>query len=171
MITKYLNNPDYNFEKINRASLACGPLVKWAIAQFNYADMLKKIEPLRNELASLESEAQVNKEKAAETDRVVAALERSIAAYKEEYANLVSQAQAIKSDLAAVQSKVDRSIALLKSLASERERWEHSSETFKSQMQTIAGDCVLSTAFLAYAGYFDQQYRQSLFNSWCGHLT
>jgi dynein heavy chain 1 len=28
----------------------------------------------------------------------------------------------------------------------------------------------LSSAFLAYAGYFDQQYRQSLFNSWCTHL-
>ena len=33
MKTKYLNNPDYNFEKVNRASLACGPMVKWAIAQ------------------------------------------------------------------------------------------------------------------------------------------
>ena len=33
MLTKYLANPDYNFEKVNRASVACGPLVKWAIAQ------------------------------------------------------------------------------------------------------------------------------------------
>lgn len=33
MMTKYLNNPDYNFEKVNRASQACGPMVKWAIAQ------------------------------------------------------------------------------------------------------------------------------------------
>lgn len=33
MVNKYLSNPDYNFEKVNRASLACGPLVKWAIAQ------------------------------------------------------------------------------------------------------------------------------------------
>lgn len=33
MKTKYLSNPDYNFEKVNRASLACGPMVKWAIAQ------------------------------------------------------------------------------------------------------------------------------------------
>ena len=33
MLSKYLSNPDYNFEKVNRASLACGPLVKWAIAQ------------------------------------------------------------------------------------------------------------------------------------------
>ena len=33
MTEKYLSNPDYNFEKINRASSACGPMVKWCIAQ------------------------------------------------------------------------------------------------------------------------------------------
>ena len=32
MKSKYLSNPDYTFEKVNRASLACGPLIKWAIA-------------------------------------------------------------------------------------------------------------------------------------------
>lgn len=170
MINKYINNPDYNFEKVNRASLACGPLVKWAVAQVNYANMLNRIEPLRNELKSLESEAQVNKNKAAQTEKEIAHLEKSIAAYKEEYASLVSQAQAIKADLSHVQSKVDRSIALLKSLSSERKRWEQSSETFKNQMQTIAGDVLLSAAFLSYAGYFDQQYRQHLFNSWCNYL-
>lgn len=171
MKTKYLDNPEYNFEKVNRASLACGPLVKWATAQLNFADMLKRIEPLRNELKSLEDEAKVNQKKADEINRVISDLEKSIANYKEEYANLVSQAQAIKSDLASVQSKVDRSIALLKSLSSERERWEQSSETFKNQMLTIAGDVLISAAFLAYAGHFDQQYRENLFNSWCSHLA
>lgn len=171
MKSKYLDNPDYNFEKVNRASLACGPLVKWAIAQLNFADMLKRIEPLRNELKSLEAEAAVNKKRASDMEAVIAQLEKSIASYKEEYASLVSQAQAIKSDLASVQSKVDRSIALLHSLGSEKQRWEQSSETFKNQMLTIAGDVLISSAFLAYAGYFDQQYRQNLFNSWCSHLT
>jgi hypothetical protein len=33
MKAKYLSNPDFNYEKVNRASLACGPMVKWAIAQ------------------------------------------------------------------------------------------------------------------------------------------
>lgn len=33
MKNKYLDNPDYNFEKVNRASLACGPLVSLC-AQF-----------------------------------------------------------------------------------------------------------------------------------------
>jgi len=33
MRKKYLNNPDFTYEKVNRASVACGPMVKWAIAQ------------------------------------------------------------------------------------------------------------------------------------------
>ncbi|XP_047110792.1 dynein heavy chain, cytoplasmic isoform X1 [Schistocerca piceifrons] len=170
MKAKYLSNPDYNFEKVNRASMACGPMVKWAIAQINYADMLKRVEPLREELSSLEKQADENKKKGDEVTQLIAQLEQSIASYKEEYAQLISQAQAIKADLENVQAKVDRSIALLKSLAIERERWEATSETFRSQMSTIIGDVLLSSAFLAYAGYFDQHYRQNLFATWCQHL-
>ena len=41
-----------------------------------------------------------------EISHVIAELEKSIARYKEEYAALISQAQAIKADLAAVEAKV-----------------------------------------------------------------
>ena len=33
MIKDFLSDPTYNYETVNRASKACGPLVKWAIAQ------------------------------------------------------------------------------------------------------------------------------------------
>jgi dynein heavy chain 1 len=33
MKREYLDDPGYNYEAVNRASKACGPLVKWAIAQ------------------------------------------------------------------------------------------------------------------------------------------
>lgn len=36
MHSRYLDNPDYTFEKVNRASMACGPMVKWAIAQVQF---------------------------------------------------------------------------------------------------------------------------------------
>lgn len=62
-------------------------------------------------------------------------------------------------NLFCIVNQVDRSIALLKSLGIERGRWEASSETFKSQMATIIGDVLLSSAYLAYAGYFDQHVR------------
>lgn len=170
MKNKYLSNPDYNFEKVNRASLACGPMVKWAIAQINYADMLKRVEPLRDELKSLEVQADENKNKYEEVKNLISQLEQSISSYKDEYALLISQAHAIKIDLENIQAKVDRSRALLRSLAIESERWEATSETFKSQMSSIIGDVLLSSAFLSYAGYFDQHYRQNLFTTWCHHL-
>ncbi|XP_014672955.1 PREDICTED: dynein heavy chain, cytoplasmic-like, partial [Priapulus caudatus] len=105
MKQKYLDNPDFNFVNVNRASLACGPLVKWAIAQVNYAEMLNRVDPLRQELKNLERTANTNKLKGEEVNKLISQLEKSIAAYKEEYAMLISQAQAIKTDLANVQGK------------------------------------------------------------------
>merc|ERR1719495_984851 len=170
MYKKYMSNPDYNFEKVNRASLACGPLVKWAIAQLSYADMLKRVEPLRNELQALEDAAGTKQREADEMTALIDKLEKSINSYKEEYAQLISQAEAIKNDLKQVQDKVDRSMSLLKSLGIEKDRWQETSENFKSQMSTLVGDVFLSSAFLSYAGYFDQQSRQNLFSAWKHHL-
>ena len=57
-------------------------MVKWCIAQLEYAEMLNRVDPLRQELKSLE-EAAVNKKN--ETGRMtalIAQLEASIAKYK-----------------------------------------------------------------------------------------
>ncbi|CAF1453141.1 unnamed protein product, partial [Rotaria magnacalcarata] len=166
MKTKYINNPDYSYDKVNRASVACGPLVKWAIAQLTYADMLGKVEPLRNELKSLEKEAEQKVADMQKTNDLIATLETSIAQYKTEYADLISAAQAIKIDLSQVESKVERSIALIKNLSLEKMRWETTSENYQTQLATLIGDGFLISTFLAYTGYFDQMTRQILFQQW-----
>lgn len=170
MREKYLKNPDYTYEKINRASSACGPLVKWACAQLNYADMVRQIEPLRNELKKLEAEASVNQKKAMENEEILERLKNTIQSYEEEYGSLKYEAKMIEESLKSVESKVNRSMALLSSLSSERVRWDSASHEFKSQMENIAGDVLLSSAFLAYAGFFDQQSRTTLFDLWRAHL-
>ena len=68
--------------------------------------MLSRVEPLRNELQALETEADKNSKKNEEVQKLIQDLEKSIAGYKEEYAMLISQAQAIKADLANVEGKV-----------------------------------------------------------------
>jgi dynein heavy chain 1 len=68
--------------------------------------MLKRVEPLRDELHSLEVQAHENKNRGEEVTNLITQLEHSIASYKEEYAQLISQAQAIKTDLENVQAKV-----------------------------------------------------------------
>ena len=49
-------------------------------------------------------------------------------------------------------AQVERSKALLSSLGDERERWDAGSEAFKTQMSTITGDVLLTSAFMAYGG-------------------
>ncbi len=102
---------------------------------------------------------------------MIAELEAKIARYKEEYALLISETQAIKSEMERVQSKVDRSMKLLESLSSERGRWESGSRAFDAEMSTIVGDVLLSAAFLAYGGFFDQHYREVMWQEWSNHLS
>ncbi|KAJ3032718.1 hypothetical protein HDV00_007194 [Rhizophlyctis rosea] len=168
--TTYLSNPSFNFEMVNRASKACGPLVQWVIAQVSYADILERVGPLRDEVQNLEMSAEETKLKAITIQKMIQELEESIALYKEEYAALISETQALKGEMETVKSRVDRSLRLLDNLSSEKARWESASESFEVQMETIVGDVLLSAAFLAYGGYFDQQYRESLFQKWISHL-
>jgi len=86
MKNKFLSNPDYDFAKIDNASKACGPLVKWASAQIQYAEMLHRVEPLRDELSRLETDAKKNQDKVSELQSVITNLEKSISGYKQEYA-------------------------------------------------------------------------------------
>lgn len=171
MKKEFISRPTYNFETVNRASKACGPLVKWTIAQVRFSEILDKVEPLRNEVNSLEEQANATKEQAQLTIKMISELETSIEKYKDEYAALIRETQAIKTEMERVQSKVDRSMKLLESLSSEKSRWEVGSRTFDTEMGTIVGDVLLSAAFLAYAGFFDQHYREVMWQEWSSHLS
>ncbi|TXT09077.1 hypothetical protein VHUM_02551 [Vanrija humicola] len=171
MMRDYIHKPAFNYETVNRASRACGPLVQWVIAQVRYSEILDKVAPLREEVASLERQAEETKAQAEMVEETVAGLEESIACYKEEYALLISETQAIKSEMDRVQSKVDRSMTLLQSLSSEQSRWDAGSKTFETEMGTIVGDVLISAAFLAYSGFFDQHYRDMMRRTWMEHLS
>ena len=64
------------------------------IAQISYADMLKRVEPLRNELKALESEASTKQMEGDKVEKLIMQLEKSIEKYKEEYGILISQVSA-----------------------------------------------------------------------------
>ncbi|KAH6598857.1 hypothetical protein BASA50_003364 [Batrachochytrium salamandrivorans] len=164
--TTYLSDPNFTFENVNRASKACGPLVQWVIAQLSYADILEKVGPLREEVQQLEVSAEETKQKAVSINQMIGGLEKSISVYKGEYAGLISETQQLKQEMQLVKDRVDRSMRVLDNLSSERGRWEESRESFGQQMETLVGDVLLASAFLAYAGYYDQKDRMNLLQSW-----
>lgn len=170
MRNEFLNKEDFTYEKVNRASKACGPLVQWVEAQVNYSEILDRVGPLREEVGALEEEALQTKAEAQAIENTISSLEQSIATYKTEYAALISETQAIKTEMSRVQFKVDRSVRLLDSLSSERVRWEEGSKSFETQIGTLVGDVLVAAAFLAYSGLYDQQFRKNMMDDWLGQL-
>ncbi|KAJ6144523.1 hypothetical protein N7470_008418 [Penicillium chermesinum] len=170
MQNEFLSKEDFTYERVSRASKACGPLVQWVEAQVNYSAILDRVGPLREEVDQLEDQALQTKAEAQAIENTIQSLETSIATYKAEYAALISETQAIKAEMSRVQFKVDRSVRLLDSLASERERWEEGSKSFETQIGTLVGDVLIAAAFLAYAGLYDQQFRKAMIDDWVHQL-
>ncbi|KAI9745692.1 MAG: Dynein heavy chain, cytoplasmic [Claussenomyces sp. TS43310] len=170
MRNEFLSKDEFTYEKVNRASKACGPLVQWVEAQVNYSEILDRVGPLREEVGALEEEALQTKAEAQTIENTITTLEQSIATYKTEYASLISETQAIKTEMSRVQFKVDRSVRLLDSLSSERTRWEAGSKSFETQISTLVGDVLVAAAFLAYSGLYDQQFRKTMMEDWLNQL-
>jgi dynein heavy chain 1, cytosolic len=171
MRNDYLSNDDFTYERVNRASKACGPLVQWVQAQVDFSEILDRVGPLREEVALLEEQALQTKAEAKAIENTITKLEESISTYKSEYAALISETQSIKSEMSRVQFKVSRSVSLLDSLSQERMRWEGGSKSFETQITTLIGDVLVAAAFLAYAGFYDQNERKSMVGDWLNQLS
>ncbi|KAL2864679.1 dynein heavy chain [Aspergillus lucknowensis] len=149
MQNEFLSKDDFTYERVNRAN---------------------RVGPLREEVDQLEEQALQTKAEAQTIENTINDLESSIATYKAEYAALISETQAIKTEMSRVQFKVDRSVRLLDSLSSERTRWEEGSKSFETQISTLVGDVLIAAAFLAYAGFYDQQFRKAMVEDWVQQL-
>lgn len=141
-------------------------MVKWVHSVIYFSEMVSQVEPLNNELKQLESEANVLKLQNNELKAMMEELKQKIETYKVEYASCISEAESIKREMSHVSSKVNRSVALLSNLNSERTRWESESKSFVHSMSTIIGDCLLSASFLTYLGYFNVNTRELMIRKW-----
>lgn len=166
----YLSRPDFNFETINRASTACGPLLLWVIAQIKYSTVLQKIGPLREEVLELEAQFDTSRARLIAIAEMIEELEESIELYKSKYSEVIRQTENIKLEMLSIEQKMNRSIQLLSSLKKERDSWQASAKTFTLVNENLVGNAILGAAFLTYSGDLDQKTRNLLLSEWKNEL-
>lgn len=167
----YLSRSDFNFETVNRASKACGPLLQWVIAQLRYYSILEKVMPLKEEVAYLQGAAKKSKAQLIAIADMIRELEEKIVEYKTSYSDIIREAERLKVEMETIQRKVSRSEELIQNLTSERRRWELNIKVCDEERLRIAGNSILSAAFATYSGRYEHSKRDALLMDWKQSLT
>ena len=98
--------PTTEWTSINSVLIQDNVIPKLINFSTDYADMLKCVDPLRQELKTLEVQEETSCIKTEEIDCIIHEVENSIVKYKEEYAILIIEANTMKEDLTTVEAKV-----------------------------------------------------------------
>merc|ERR1712113_1173422 len=78
---KYLENEDFTFERVNKASRVAGPLVLWVKSQVKFAHLLDSVEPMTKEIKELKDKLVVKQKQAQKLNETVTELESQIEEY------------------------------------------------------------------------------------------
>lgn len=163
---EFVENPNLSYDKVNRASVACGPLAQWIHAQVHYSEVLAKIEPLKQELLKLSEAAREKRAQEQAINEIIGELEEKLSKCTSDYAALIADTQIIKAELSTVENHVGRSLELISSLEAEKNRWSDSTKHFEENRSVLIGNCMVAAAFLVYCGYADQRVRWDMLNEW-----
>ncbi|AMD19130.1 HBR229Cp [Eremothecium sinecaudum] len=167
----YLSSSKFTYDIVNRASLACGPLYQWIIAQISYSGILVKVKPLKEELVLVEKEMLQNKARLIAADEMIRELQADIEQSKISYSHLIRDVEVIKTEMESVKTKVERSVNLIESLTGERERWIKNTDLFNTWNENLIGNCLLSSLYETYCGPHDQSLRYRLLTLWKESLS
>ncbi|KAH0791159.1 Dynein heavy chain family protein [Histomonas meleagridis] len=161
-----LDSTDLTYEKAQRASQACGPLFKWLSANIRYLSILESTEPLREKVKALESEASIFEKKHEELSKTINEFEEKLQKLTSEYKVLLSECEKTRKESEQIQVKLNRAKHLLSSLTNETKRWAERKITFQNEQQSLIGNSLLSSAFISYCGFLEQQKRMDSLNEW-----
>uniref|UniRef100_A0A7N8YMF0 Dynein, axonemal, heavy chain 6 n=1 Tax=Mastacembelus armatus TaxID=205130 RepID=A0A7N8YMF0_9TELE len=139
-LQKYMSNPDFVPEKVEKVSRACRSMCMWVRAMNLYSRVLKEVGPKRQKLAK--------------------ALSAFTLIFFFSLFTLFYYLFLKVNTMALTQAQLTRAGKLTSALGDEQVRWEESVEKFEQEIINVVGNVFIGAACVAYYGAFTSQYRQ-----------
>lgn len=169
-IGKITSKPDFTPERVGQVSLAAKGLCLWVIALEKYGHVYKEVKPKKDRLEEAERVLEANQKKLEQAESQLKELEITLDVLNQKYKEKVDENEKLRKIKELTESKLHRAEQLVGGLEGERVRWGESIEQYKKQLRSLAGDVLISAAFLSYSGPFDSEYRARLSQSWATQL-
>jgi dynein heavy chain len=163
ILTKWVeDDPDFNFEKFQKSSVALANLAGWVINIYGFNRIYVKVAPLMESLnAAIASKAAADESLAVATAEV-AEVRAKLAALAEQLQAAVDEKNEVETNAAFLKARGAMADRLIGGLSSEKVRWEIEIEKLRTMSQLLIGDAMLAAGFASYVGGFDAQNREAL---------
>lgn len=170
-LKKYIDNPDFVPEKVEKVSKACKSMVMWVRAMDVYARVIREVEPKKEKLRQAEAELEVVMSGLAEKQAQLKAVEDKINELQTMFDNSVAEKDSLMKQMSLTTARLKRAAKLTTALADEQVRWGQNVEQFNEQIGNVVGDVFIAAACVSYYGAFTAEYRQNLIDIWLEKCT
>nr|KAF6328674.1 dynein axonemal heavy chain 6 [Pipistrellus kuhlii] len=165
-LQKYINNPDFVPEKVEKVSKACKSMCMWVRAMDLYSRVVKEVEPKRQKLRAAQAELDITMATLKEKRELLRKVEEQIQTLQDKYDKSVSEKESLTRNMALTKARLIRAGKLTAALGDEKVRWEETIQKFDDELSNIIGNVFIASACVAYYGAFTAQYRQLLIECW-----
>eukprot|EP00736_Rhodelphis_marinus_P004047 Rmarinus@m.11564 len=165
-LQKYVNNPQFQPEVVEKVSRAAKSLCLWVRAMDSYARVAKTVEPKRQALKEAESEVASMQQMLAEKQASLAEVEARVAQLEAKFEAAKAKSASLEEESKQTKLRLERAETLVNGLSGEQKRWREGVEALEGQRENLVGSVLLSAACVAYLGPFTFGYRQDLMGNW-----
>nr|XP_055061459.1 dynein axonemal heavy chain 6 isoform X1 [Misgurnus anguillicaudatus] len=165
-LQRYITNPDFIPEKVEKVSKACKSMCMWVRAMDLYSRVLKEVGPKRQKLAAAQAELDATMSTLKEKQKTLKEVEDQIKVLKEQFDSSMAEKEGLAKTMALTEARLGRSGKLTSALEDEQVRWQESIALFEQEIHNVIGNVFIAAACVAYYGAFTSHYRQLLIDHW-----
>ena len=166
LLEPYLEMPDFNLEGAKKVSADVAGLASWVRAMSFYFTINKKVIPLKANLIVQERKLEIANGDLDKAQKTLDEKQAELDIFKAKYNLAITTKQALQADADTCKRKMSAATALIHGLRGEKDRWTIQSKELGDRVGRLVGDVLVSTAFLSYAGPFNQMFRNQLISDW-----
>ncbi|KAH6585966.1 hypothetical protein BASA50_000909 [Batrachochytrium salamandrivorans] len=164
--SKYMENPEFDPEKIKMASSAAEGLCRWVRAMECYDRVAKVVGPKKQALFKAESELSETMKSLNEKRAVLKEVEDRMAKLEANFKAMLEKKAQLENQVESVSKQLIRAEKLIGSLGDERDRWTQCAEDLQAKFVSLTGDTLISSGIIAYLGAFTKFYRDESITEW-----
>jgi dynein heavy chain len=163
---KYMDNPEFDPEKVKNASSAAEGLCRWVRAMECYDRVAKVVEPKKIALAAAEAELAETMKSLNEKRASLRSVEERMARLEAKFKEMTEKKDALEKQVDSVSKQLVRAEKLIGSLGDEQERWTQCAEDLEKKFIALTGDVLIASGIVAYLGAFTKLYRDECVADW-----